>query len=397
MLKNFLSRNNIPYQWIALCLLLCFDVFSQSNVKTESSNFVGSSNQFAEDFLLANYVEGENICFSPLALSSMLGWLQMGATGQTKAELQKILHYPNEDKLNSGLSSLMDRMSESDEVELSNALWIQEGLPIKDIFIHESRNLNAHVQNVDFSKSEQTTTLINQYLSDQTHDMISNLIRPDFINKNTLLALTNTVYFRDNWDEKFDVQNSFKSDFYYETNINTKADFMKKENKSCSFFGNEDYIGISLPFENQELSLLFIIPQNKNESILNLLSHMDFETLSNQVQDSYPKKFKEIVIPKFKSAHEIDLKKALMDMGLILPFTSDAEFDKINKGLFIDKGLHKTIIEVTEDGAEIASASSVIMRRSMGSSFILNRPFFYTLYNKKEELFIIVGVFNKPE
>lgn len=397
MLKNLLSKSRTAWLLFFLNLCIAFGCFAQVDVKIDSSSFEISNNKFAENYLRANYSEGENICFSPLALSSILIWLQNGAIGQTKEEIRSVSRQTYEVMHISELSSLIERMTNSDKIRTSNALWVQAGLPVTDTFIHISKRLYAHVEEVDFTKSEYTARHINEYISDQTNQKVIDMIKPEFINKSTQLALTNTLYFKNDWNQKFDIKNSFDDQFYTENSINSKVSFMKKENEYCDFFGNEDYIGVSLPFKNQDLSLLFILPQDKNKSIFNFLSNLDFETINTQVQNSFPEKFKEIVIPKFKSVNEIDLKKTLMNMGMILPFTSNAEFNKICKGLYIDKAIHKTIIEVNETGAEIASASAVTMRRSIGYSFILNRPFLYALYNKREGLFIVVGIFNKPE
>ena len=92
-----------------------------------------------------------------------------------------------------------------------------------------------------------------------------------------------------------------------------------------------------------------------------------------------------------------------MDMGIAFdPFNAD--FSKINSAwqLFISRVIHKSFIEVNEEGTEAAAVTLVEMMETSagGESFIpfyVNQPFIFTIKEKYTNIIVFIGKVMEPE
>ena len=93
-------------------------------------------------------------------------------------------------------------------------------------------------------------------------------------------------------------------------------------------------------------------------------------------------------------------------MGASLPFSSeDADFSGFTsaKGIFIDKTIHKSIIEVNEEGLEAAAATDVIISANCARLqselilFICDRPFMFLIHDRMFENIYFVGKYAQPK
>ena len=85
---------------------------------------------------------------------------------------------------------------------------------------------------MDFAQSEQSRTAINQWVEDQTNKKIKELIASGSINALTKLILVNAIYFKGDWDVKFDKSKTRKGDFHVSPTKTVQTDMM---------FANEEY------------------------------------------------------------------------------------------------------------------------------------------------------------
>ena len=59
-------------------------------------------------------------------------------------------------------------------------------------------------QELDLDKSEEASRTINQWIKEQTEGKIKDLIEPNILDRLTKLVLVNAVYFKGEWEQKFD-------------------------------------------------------------------------------------------------------------------------------------------------------------------------------------------------
>jgi len=118
-----------------------------------------------------------------------------------------------------------------------------------------------------------------------------------------------------------------------------------------------------------------------------------------------PKKVR-LTIPKFKTEQSFELDDALKEMGMASAFKArDANFSGMNgkKNLYIGAAIHKTFLEVGEDGTEAAATTAVIMTKTSAMNdpeetieFKADRPFIYMIRDNQTGTILFIGRYTKP-
>jgi serpin B len=86
-------------------------------------------------------------------------------------------------------------------------------------------------------------------------------------------------------------------------------------------------------------------------------------------------------------------------MGMGLAFTDDADFSAMyNVPAAISRVIHKTYIEVNEQGTEAAAVTTVgIAETTAGTSTIsIDHPFLYIIREKSSGAILFTGIVNDP-
>jgi serpin B len=90
-------------------------------------------------------------------------------------------------------------------------------------------------------------------------------------------------------------------------------------------------------------------------------------------------------------------------MGMEIAFSDAADFTRINPAgnLFISRVLHKTFIEVNEEGTEAAAVTAVeISLTSAGGSglthFIADKPFLFVIRENSTGSILFMGRLSQP-
>lgn len=110
----------------------------------------------------------------------------------------------------------------------------------------------------------------------------------------------------------------------------------------------------------------------------------------------------ELSFPKFKLEEEYDLKPVLRGMGMTDAFDEGkADFSGMstNNDLVISKVVHKSFIEVNEEGTEAAAATVVvIVLKSAGfvSEFRADHPFLFLIMQRSTNSVLFFGRLSSP-
>jgi serpin B len=102
-----------------------------------------------------------------------------------------------------------------------------------------------------------------------------------------------------------------------------------------------------------------------------------------------------VQIPKFKIEYGTKLlNNQLKQMGMNIPFSSQADFSRIREGLMISRVLHKSFIEVNEKGSEAAAATIVEIQETIAMEpevFRADRPFIFMIYDEISKTILFLG------
>ena len=108
-----------------------------------------------------------------------------------------------------------------------------------------------------------------------------------------------------------------------------------------------------------------------------------------------------IYIPRFKNEAKYTLNNELISMGMKLPFTDAANLTGIaDAQLMVSKVVHKTYVDVNEDGTEAAAVTSIEVFATAVPEipvFRADRPFLYAIRERSTGVILFIGILGNPE
>jgi serpin B len=191
-----------------LPVLLSFIVLSMPiAASAQLQSIVASNTAFALNVYEQLATNEGNIFFSPYSISTCLAMTYEGARGETEAQMAQVLGFgtnqPQFASLFGALQSELEANQETNVLELNiaNALWTQEGFPFLPAFLATASNqFQASIGQADFTTNAVgVTQIINNWVAQETHDKIQNILAPGSINADTRLVLANAIYFLGVW------------------------------------------------------------------------------------------------------------------------------------------------------------------------------------------------------
>ncbi|PMQ01177.1 MAG: serine/threonine protein phosphatase [Dictyoglomus sp. NZ13-RE01] len=365
------------------------------------------NNLFAFDLYKVLARKEGNILVSPYSISSALAMTYAGARGNTKFEMKKVLHFNLEDehlhKTFSEINNLFNAPNKNYQLAIANSLWGQIDYPFKKDFVDLIKeNYGAGFYEVDFineENREKTRLRINKWVEDNTNNKIKDLILPDDLTYLTRLVLVNALYFKGNWEYKFDPKETNPMDFYLSKDKKLTVPMMHQKNK-FNYTENDDIQVLELPYAGGDLSMLIILPK-KEKSLEVAEKYLSLEEINKLISD-LRENYLDVYFPKFKTEKRYLLNEPLKDLGMIDPFDRNlADFSGItgDKDLVISKMIHKTYIEVNEEGTEASAATAVILELKAVYKpivFKADRPFIFLIRDRRTGIILFIGRIVNP-
>lgn len=406
-----MNKKIISISVVMLILIIGgFLIFKQPNSIDKVgvlNNVVDANNQLALDLYSKYKLEEGNLFFSPYSISSALAMTYEGAKGQTAEEMQAVLHFPDDkDKIRSDFVSIYNELNKADKsynLTTANALWAQEDYPFVDEYFNVvDEYYDGKVTNLDFkTNTENSRITINNWVEDKTNDKIKDLIPAGILDSTTRLVLTNAIYFKANWSNQFDAEDTRDGEFKLSSGQGVDAQMMHKT--SSYNYGETNNLQIlEMDYLGNELSMLIILPKGNNvNQIENIFSK---EKLIDWKNDMQTEKVR-VTLPKFKFETKYFMADDLKEMGMPTAFKyPDADFTGMSSTdeLYIGEVIHQTFVEVAEYGTEAAAATAVIMKAgSAGPTeepkiFNADHPFIFIIQQKDSENILFMGRMSDP-
>ena len=420
----------IILSFLLISTSIVFVLMNQSNVSDENTSnetpddlpsltamqteaYVKTINDFSFNFfeqLYQNPSMEENLFYSPYSVFTALAMTYEGAKETTASEMAEVLNIQQDNEsFHSYVHSLYTHLNKDSEYTIStaNALWIRENYQILNTYLDTVETYyQATSQRVDFSKPAQAAEIINQWVENNTNNLIQDLISPSDINPELCrLILTNAIYFNGTWQVQFDEANTTDREFELPSGENTTVSTMTLTGTEDRFnyTETEELQLLELPYAGNEISMIIGLPKEgvPLSTVINDLN----ETKYNAWFDSMEKEEVDIYLPKFKiETPVLNLNQHLQNLGIQKAFTTGADFSGItgNKDLHISDVLHKAYIDVNEKGTEAAAATAVIMRLTSNGgtssriTFDCNHPFFFMLQHKETGTILFMGTVEHP-
>ena len=150
---------------------------SDITLTEKSAKIVAADNQFGLELFQkvnASQKEKKNSMISPLSVSLALAMVYNGTNGDTKAQMETMLHKSGltSGEINQSYKDLVSSLSSHDskvELGISNAIFYRNTFPVKTDFISTNQNYyQAEVSGLDFDKTAETLSKVNGWVNTKT-------------------------------------------------------------------------------------------------------------------------------------------------------------------------------------------------------------------------------------
>lgn len=336
-------------------------------VAADNAALVAANNGFACDLYGRLRMQPGNVFLSPYSLSSALAMTYGGARGNTAAQMAKVLHFdPQGEQLHAtfaGYQGGLNAIQQKGEITLAtaNSLWPQRGYEFLPEFTKLCQtHYQAAPSPVDFANhTEEARTTINRWVEEKTHGKIQDLFKPGVLEPSTRLVLANAVYFKGDWAAKFDPKETRNEAFQLAGGTTIQVPLMQAQ-PQVAYRETPDLQVIDLPYAGGELVMTVVLPR-KVDGLGALEAQLTAENLHAWTKEMRQQKVR-VWLPKFTMTAEYSLGPTLTRMGMGDAFSpSRADFSGMNgkRDLCLGAVVHKTFVEVNEQGTEAAAATGV--------------------------------------
>ena len=352
----------------------------------------------------------KNYMFSPLSIKMALALAANGADGETKAEIVKTAGLGDLEKYNAYARALINTYAEGEEEEkeyyeeyygmqmpektqlsIANSVWLNtdRAKELGDVSFNDGyiKNMRQNFD-ADIEKVDQTNAVdkINSWCSKKTNGKIPSIIdSPEF-----LAALVNAVYFKAGWINCFDEYATHEDTFTDRDGKAQKMEFMS-QTEDFMYYEDKDIRIVRMPYNGGTAAMYVVLSNDKRVDITPYMDKMS----TCQVH---------IKMPKFKVEYSETINGMLQKLGINTAFSVDtADFTKMLQGganrFYVDKILHKTFIEVDENGTEAAAVTAIMVEGAamfdpepvVIKEFIADKPFSYFIVDSNTDEILFMG------
>jgi serpin B len=393
--------------WLVILLTLPFSLQAQ-----EENAFVQGNNTFAFDLYGAVQADADgNLFLSPYSISQAVGMVYAGAAGETAAQIQTVMGFPEPDAVESGFAavnaSLTRRADEVPEdmaenpfaLNIANGLWGQVGYPFNpDYLTTLESDYSATLQDMDFAQPEAATQEINAWVSEQTEDRIPTIVPDGAITPMTRLVLANAIYFNASW--QFPFAPPQPGPFTLLDGATVDAPLIT-HTANYRHTITDRYTAVEVPYAAPGLGMVAVLPSDF-ETFEDNLDAATFTALVDELAFSGRVN---LTMPTFEFSVDLPLGEQLRALGMTDAFQPDAaDFSGITQTIepfYLSDAFHKAFVKLDENGTEAAAATAMIM----GTTSIdpnqpveirLDRPFIFAIYDRETGTVLFLGRVMNP-
>ena len=379
---------------------------------------------FTARLLAAIDREPVNAVCSPLSAQIALAMIGLGAAGATRTQMEEVLGAPMED-LAQGANTLdqvlagvgeqeredpQDGDPEAARASLANATWIQEGFEVSESFLEDlATSFGSGLYEADFAdegEREQARTEINDWVLEQTNDLIEELIPQGVLSPDTRLVLVNALHLKAAWQSTLTLSGG-----RFTTADGEELSAEMLTGTSQGWYEDDLVRATSLSTYGGELALALIQPVQDVPTVIDGWAGAagargggDPEAgiaalLSGLQEDS---EGTQLTVPAFDIDWEQELEDPLQQLGMVDAFTGSSDFSGVTAeaSLMITNVLQKAVITIDEEGMEAAAATAVVVGETSApvipNELILDAPFLFVAYETTTLAPLVLGWIGDP-
>lgn len=246
---------------------------------------------------------------------------------------------------------------------------------------------------------------MNLWAEKQTNGLIKDILPPGAVTSYTVLILANAIYFKGVWSEKFDSSKTKDYDFHLLDGNKVQAPFMTSK-KMQLVREYDGFKALGLPYVNgkdkRRFTMYFFLRAEKDGLpylIKKVSSKSDF------LESHIPHNEVEVgrfLIPKFKIEFGFEASNMLKELGVSLLFGGEGLTEIMGGKPHVSGFLHKSFVEVNEEGTEAAVVSVVTIDyisfrpEPDKVDFVADHPFLFVIREDMSGAVLFMGQVTNP-
>ena len=351
---------------------------------------------------------GQNRVYSPLNVYMALAMLAQLTDGESREQILNLLGSESMDALRRQAGDVWNANYRDDGALtsiLASSLWLNQNVKFnQDTMDTLARDFYASSYRGEMG-SEGFNKALQSWLNRQTGGLLEEQAGNIQLDRDTVLALASTVYYKAKWDHEFSKERT-KPEIFHAPGGDVETDFMHQQDDQTYYWG-EKFAAVSQPFEEGGV-MWFLLPDEgvTPEELLSDGEAVDFLFAINRYEWEN-QKFLVVnkSIPKFDVSSQFELDDGLKALGVtdvfdpalsdFTPMTTDVDVP-----IAVSQASHAARVVIDEEGCT-AVAFTVIPAAGAASppdeevDFVLDRPFIFCITGDSG-LPLFVGIVNFP-
>lgn len=349
--------------------------------------------------------ESDNLVFSPLSIGHALVMARSAADGPTASAIDDTFGLPAGETADQAWNALDAALAASAEtaqavdgspspiVTLADRIWPSTTAEPDQAWIDLlARYHGADVQTIDVSAAEASRDDINQWVSEQTNELIPELLPAGFITDQTVLVLTDAVYFKAQWLRIFGKYGPEDGDFTRLDGSTVDVSYLVERELPGPRGRGDGFVGAEVPYLGQDFSMLLIVP---DEGRFGEVRDRLGAGLVDEVDATFTPGSFELRMPKWETTSSLDLIGWLTEIG-----AAPGAYPGIGPGVFLSGAVHGADIAVDEVGTEAAAATALGFDESGAEdpelTVAAERPFLYLVRHVPTGAVLFAGQVTDP-
>jgi serpin B len=364
-----------------------------------------------------------NTIFSPQSIFRGLAMSYIASGGETRAELARVLHFPDDNdalvKDLAGLRRALEAAAKQKGIDASaaNSAWMDtthaEFRPEFVSRIKEALGVSFH--SVEFSQRDKVSAEINAWISAATRGRIKQGVKPgDFISRSRPgvidepgLVILDAVYFKADWGSRFDRQSTSSRPFHVDATLIETVPTMH-QHSALPYSENEHFRFLEIPYIGNTFSMCVVLPK-EILAITNMLDLITTNTIGELKSRSFVQEV-DVLLPKFELGGSLGVKDALTLMGVRSAFDRQtADFERMIAKkieayrIYLSEIHHEAWIAVHEEGTEAAAATTAThfsigcSARPPRADFHADHPFLFVIVHNQSQSILFAGWIANPK
>lgn len=342
----------------------------------------------------------DNFVFSPASIGHALLMARGAADDGTGESIDVGLALPEGASAHQAWNALDQALASADASQedvtltMADRIWPRLGVtPDQEWVDLLAREHGATSQPLDFvADAEGSRQTINDWVSEQTQELIPELLPAGFIKGNTVLVLTNALYFKARWQRIFGKYGSVMDTFTRLDGSTEAVELMRELELSDRRGRGEGFVGAEIPYVGGELSMLVLVPDDgRFEEVRGRID----QDLLDDVDASFTTGPYELLLPKWETTSTLDLMAWLESVG-----AAPGGYPKITPAAVLDAAVHAADIAVDEGGTVAAAATGFgfAVSAPLEPELVIEakRPFFYFIRHRPSGLVLFAGQVTDP-